>query len=199
MGLPVSTSQGLHPKAQRPRTLRRFPFAGGSECPTPTESTPGPYDQCTRVLAFKHRTHRGAFTNARAALCSEGSVQDFVEGTPIELYYLLRGSPNFRFPESVEFFGRPFTDKTLFDSAYAYEQATLNRSPPDDFGALFRLLALSLVRSWAFTRSSPPTTSSGIRGPILSMFPFRTVPNLRNRPRSDSNVDLSRTFFQPSI
>ena len=39
-------------------------------------------------------------------------------------------------PESIEFLGRPFSEKTLLEYAYAYEQATMHREPPEDFGAL---------------------------------------------------------------
>jgi len=39
-------------------------------------------------------------------------------------------------PEAIEFLGRPFSEKTLLEYAYAYEQATTHRKPPEDFGAL---------------------------------------------------------------
>jgi hypothetical protein len=39
------------------RLRRRFPFTGGSECPTPTGWTLSHHVRCTLVVAFEHRTH----------------------------------------------------------------------------------------------------------------------------------------------
>ncbi|MFC7114435.1 potassium channel family protein [Natronoarchaeum sp. GCM10025703] len=41
------------------RLRRRFPFRGGSECPTPTESTLGHNRRCTLFVAFEQRQKRG--------------------------------------------------------------------------------------------------------------------------------------------
>lgn len=41
------------------RLRRRFPFTGGSECPTPTELTLGHNRRCTLFVAFEQRRKRG--------------------------------------------------------------------------------------------------------------------------------------------
>jgi hypothetical protein len=41
------------------RLRRRFPLPGGSECPTPTESTLGHNRRCTLFVTFDHRRKRG--------------------------------------------------------------------------------------------------------------------------------------------
>ena len=41
------------------RLRRRFPFTGGSECPTPTASTLGHNRRCTLLVAFEQRRTRG--------------------------------------------------------------------------------------------------------------------------------------------
>jgi Asp-tRNA(Asn)/Glu-tRNA(Gln) amidotransferase A subunit family amidase len=41
-----------------------------------------------------------------------------------------------RLPLSVMFFGRPFSEPTLFKIAAAYESATHHRESPPDFGPI---------------------------------------------------------------
>ena len=43
------------------RLRRRFPFTGGSECPTPTESTLCHDQRYTLFVAFEHRRKRGEY------------------------------------------------------------------------------------------------------------------------------------------
>ena len=40
------------------RLRRRLPFAGGSECPTPTDWTPGHTRRCALLVALEHRRRR---------------------------------------------------------------------------------------------------------------------------------------------
>ena len=46
------------------------------------------------------------------------------------------GTTREHLPAGLQILGRPFAEGRLIELAYAYEQGTLHRHPPPDFGPL---------------------------------------------------------------
>lgn len=67
-------------------------------------------------------------------VAASGNIPSSITGFPAVV--VPAGFVDTGLPASVEFLGRPFAEPTILGIAYGYEQATMNRQPPEDFGAL---------------------------------------------------------------